>query len=288
MLRAVVSVVTPVTLITALMYCFGLIHAYWFFGGFGVDYSVFDLTPEDYILRSADGLFLPFFVVAVVVLVLTSVFQLVGPRLDPTFIDRFVRGAAPVLLVLGVGLSVVAGVAIARPYWLLNYPAVGGLALVFGVLSFTGGIRSVRWLAKRRGRVQRRLPTSWAVAEWASVVMLVSVGLFWAVGDFSARVGSQRAEEVVRALPSWPALVLHSERRLDLAIPGVIETVCAGDDGTASYRYDGLTLITQEGGQLLLLPRSWTAAKGSAIVLAKTDALLLQFSATAAANSSGC
>ena len=57
------------------------------------------------------------------------------------------------------------------------------------------------------------------------------------------------------------------------------ETVCEADDGTASYRYDGLTLITQEGGQLLLLPRTWTPEDGSAIVLAKTDSLLLQFSA---------
>lgn len=286
--KAAASVITPVTLITGLMYYFGLIHAYSFFGGFGVDYTVFELTPEDYILRSADGLFLPFCVAALGVPLASSIFQMVVPRVGPTFTDRFIRTWTIPSLLLGLGLTAMAGIAFLRPYWLYDYPGLGGLALVFGVLLFTSGIRSVRWLASRHGRSPRRPPTSWAVAEWAAVIMLVSVGLFWAVGDFSARVGSQRAEQVVRALPTWPSVVLHSEQPLNLDDPGVNETVCAAGEDAFAYRYDGLTLITQEGGQLLLLPRTWTANKGTAIVLSKTDSLLLQFSLGVTNNTSTC
>ncbi|MEV0891648.1 hypothetical protein [Promicromonospora sp. NPDC050262] len=133
------------------------------------------------------------------------------------------------------------------------------------------------WLTDRRGNSPRR-PASWAVAEWAAVIMLVSVGLFWAVGDLSAEVGSQRAKEVIRALPSWPSVVLYSDQKLILDNNGVIETACPGANGAFVYRYDGLTLITQEGGQLLLLPRTWTANEGTVIVMSKTDSLRLEFS----------
>jgi len=109
--------------------------------------------------------------------------------------------------------------------------------------------------------------------------MLVSVGLFWAVGDWSARVGAQRAKDVAATLPSWPAAVLYSERSLNLDIAGVTETVCQSDAEQSVFRYDGLVLITQEGGQLLMLPRSWTEQGGTAVVLAKNDSLRLEFSA---------
>jgi hypothetical protein len=275
--KAAASFITPVTLITGLMYYFGLLHAYWFFGRFGVDYTVFELTPEDYILRSADGLFLPFSIAAMGVLILAAVYQVVAPRLRPQFVERLIPTGATLFLALGLGLTIVACVAFLRPLWLVNFPSFGGLALAFGVLLLKGGTGAARELEHRRRPPTRPVPPYWRVAEWTAVIMLVSVGLFWAVGDFSAKVGSQRADEVVRALPTLPGVVVDSEQRLYLDYNGVNETVCEADDGTRTYRYDGLTLITQEGGQLLLLPRLWTAAAGSATVLSKTDSLVLQF-----------
>jgi hypothetical protein len=276
--KAAASFITPVTLITGLMYYFGLLHAYWFFGGFGVDYTVFELTPEDYILRSADGLFLPFSVVAVAVLVFASISQIVVPRLRPDLVDNLIPAVTIVFLLLGFGLTGVACIAFLQPRWAVNFPSLGGLALAAGVLLLKGGTSAARELAHRRRTPARPLPTYWPIAEWAAVIMLVSVGLFWAVGDFSATVGSQRAEEVIRSLPQWPSIVVHSDQRLYLNYDGVNETVCEAGDGTIAYTYNGLVLITQEGGQLLLLPRSWTPSQGSAVVVSKTDSLILQFS----------
>ncbi|MFF2276170.1 hypothetical protein [Agromyces sp. NPDC058126] len=278
--KGIAAIITPLTLITALMFYFGLIHAYWFFGGFGVDYSVFELSPEDYILRSADGLLFPFSIASLAVLFVAWLFQLLAPQLSQESIHRIVQVAAPVFSLLGLALTTVAGVAFVRPTWFLDRPSLGGLALVFGVLLLEGAIASMRRLGVRSDRPPRRRSASWAVTEWTAVIMLISVGLFWAVGDWSARVGSQRAEDVVRALPTWPSVVVYSERSLSLGGEGVTETACSDAEGAFGYRYDGLTLITQEGGQLLLLPRAWTATDGTAIVLTKTDSLRLEFSLT--------
>ncbi|MFI8595405.1 hypothetical protein ACIGCK_13370 [Microbacterium sp. NPDC078428] len=276
------------TLITALMYYFGLIHAYWFFAGFGVDYTLFELSPEDYILRSADGLLFPFSAIGAVVLALAWIFQLLIPRFRSGTVEGVVRMSVPFFSILGLGLMIVGGVAFLVPEWLTDYPALGGMALVFGVLLLTAATKSMRWLADGKGRPRLAPPTSWVVAEWSAVVVLVSVGLFWAVGDLSARVGEQRAEQVVQSLPGWPTLILYSERSLNLTEPGVTETMCSSQDAAFGYRYDGLVLITQEGSRLLLLPRTWSDTNGTAVVLASTDALRFEFSPSVGSTSRAC
>lgn len=286
--KAIASVIAPATLITGLMYYFGLIHAYRFFGGFGVDYTLFDLSTEDYVLRSADGLIVPFGVVALAVLVLAWASQLLTPPVERTSAVRLVRIATPVCSVFGLGLMIVAVVALLLPDRFRTYPYVGGLALLFGVLLLTGATRSLRWLAERRGHSSHPPSTSWAVAEWAAVIVLVSVGLFWAVGNWSSSVAEERVEDVVRALPAWPSAIVYSERSLSLDVAGVTETKCSGEDAAFGYRYDGLVLITHEGGQLLLLPRTWTSTDGTATVLTKTDSVRLDFRPAEAVHAPSC
>jgi hypothetical protein len=285
--KNIAAIVTPLTLITALMFYFGMLHAYWFFAGFGVDYTVFELSAEDYILRSADGLLFPLGVAALAVLVIVWACQLVGPAMDDIAVRRLLRIAVPVCSLLGLGLTVLAGFAFVRPAAFVEFPAVGGLALVFGMLLLVGAIRAMRRVAGHPPDAPAR-SASWVIAEWTAVVALVSVGLFWAVGDWSARVGSQRAHDVVAALPAWPSVIVYSERGLNLDGAGVIETACSPADAAFSFRYDGLVLITQEGGQMMLLPRAWTAAEGTAIVLTKTDTVRLEFSLRAADHAVEC
>ncbi|KAF2415471.1 hypothetical protein B2K11_19985 [Microbacterium sp. B35-30] len=275
--KSVAAIITPLTLITALMYYFGLIHAYWFFSTFGVDYTVFNLSPEDYIIRSADGLIFPFCVAALAILALTWLFQFIAPGIGERAIHWITLVVVPVFSVLGIGCVVLAGFAFLKPLDFVDTPAVGGLALVFGVLLLTGAIRAMRRLAERASTDRPRASASWVVAEWTAVIMLVSVGLFWAAGDWSARVGKERANQVEDQLDTWPSVVLYSEQSLNLHEPGVTESVCPGVESAFGYRYDGLALITQEGGQLLLLPRAWSSTNGTAIVLTKTDSVRLEF-----------
>ena len=62
--RRISTVVAPTTLLTALLLYFGRMHATGLFRYLGVQYSVLDLTAQDYLVRSADGMIPPLVVVA--------------------------------------------------------------------------------------------------------------------------------------------------------------------------------------------------------------------------------
>ena len=116
-----------------------------------------------------------------------------------------------------------------------------------------------------------------AVAEWTAAFVLASVGLFWAVGSYATGIGTGRAQEMEAALPAWPDAVLYSQHSLALRGPGIVEETCAGADAAYRYRYDGLKLVLQSGGQYFFLPAGWTTAGGAALVLPRTDSLRLEF-----------
>jgi hypothetical protein len=288
-LKVAGSVLAPLTVLTALMYYFGLLHAFWFFGTFGVDYTVFGLSTQDYLIRSADGLFVPLTAIASAGLAI-----LWGHRLLPNRLGSAWRAAAApvvifVLALLGAAFLSVAVIAIFAPEVMRPYLAVPGLALGAGVLLLMAASRVHRWLREQRAGYGALGPEPWAMhaAEWAAVFLLVSVGLFWAAGDWSAAVGTRRANQVLESLKSWPDAVLYSHKRLSLSTAGVRETHCQGGEESGMYRYDGMHLIVYAGGQYLFLPTDYEVT-GQAIVVPKTDDMSLVFTAHGSSRAETC
>jgi hypothetical protein len=271
------SVLAPLTVLTALMYYFGLVHAYHFFGTFGVDYTVFGLTTQDYLTRSADGLFVPMTLAAGAALLLLWTYRLLSPRVDHARREAVSPAAVVVLTVLGGVLVVVAVRGIRDPMAYVDHPGLPGLALSFAVLSLMAAVRLMRWLGQRR-RPEAHPPESFSflAAEWSAAFVLVSAGLFWAAGDWSTAVGSGRGQDVLQALPRWPDVVVYTHERLHLQNLGVHEVRCRGTEATSVYRYDGLHLIFQAGDQYLLLPTDWDRSQ-RAIVIPKSDLVYLVF-----------
>ncbi|WP_371497065.1 hypothetical protein OG871_13885 [Kitasatospora sp. NBC_00374] len=122
-----------------------------------------------------------------------------------------------------------------------------------------------------------------SVTEWAVVVTLVGVSLFWAANDYAAAVGRTRAAQFVAELPALPEAVVYSEHGLGITAPGVVETRCQAPDSAYAFRYDGLRLMIQSGGRYVLLPAHWRPEDGVAILLPSTDSIRLDFSAPGAA-----
>jgi hypothetical protein len=282
------SVVAPAALVTALMYVFGLVHAYWFFQRFSVDYSVMGLTTQDYLLRSQDGLFVPLVAVAAGGLGLLWAWALVPTRLVATAAPFVLRRLAPACVVVGLALLAFALVGLLAPNLTANLLGLPGSALAGGVLLMTAASRVRLRLPAARPRPGLGLPFPLAVAEWAAVFLLVSVGLFWAVSDNAAGVGTMRANQVIEGLAAAPDVALMSERRLNLVLPGVDERRCGDPDGGYGFRYSGLKLVMQSGGQLLLLPETWVDRDAQAVVLPRTDSLRLEFSAPGTARGDTC
>jgi hypothetical protein len=270
------AVIAPTTVLTALLFYFGMLHAYWFFQYFGVNYTVLGLTTPDYLLRSADGLFVPLTVLGVVALVGSWLYRsarfLVPDRMWPAL--RALAG--PVAAGLGLGFVTVAGLAVVNPSAFETTLGLPGLCLALGVLLLV----SVPPLLRLRSTAEppESLPAVVAVGEWAACFLLVSVGLFWAAGDYSAAVGTGRGMQVAAELPGSPDIVLYSEKRLQVNLLGVEEQQCTKADSAYGFRYVGLKLVMQAGDRYLFLPANWQPGTAPALVVPRTDSLRLEFS----------
>ena len=228
-LKIVGAVVAPTTLLTALLFYFGRLHITGLFRYLGVNFTVLDLTAQDYLIRSADGLFVPLTVVAAVALLAIWVHRLLlGIRSAETR-PIVLRVLAALAAITGLVLISVAMAAIVGDVALLTaHPETGGLSLSIGVLLLAYAARLLRLLMaeQRPERVQWRTPEAVIVAEWGAIFVLVSVGLFWAVGSYAIGVGTGRAQQIEIELPNSPDVVLYSEKSLSLQAPGVQEVTC--------------------------------------------------------------
>ncbi|WP_206788354.1 hypothetical protein [Amycolatopsis sp. MtRt-6] len=92
---------------------------------------------------------------------------------------------------------------------------------------------------------------------------------------------SERPLPAAVATAEWLSAVLYSAKSLNLTAPGVRETACRNPDAAHHYRYTELKLILRSGSQYFLLPVRWHKADGTAVILPRTDALRLEFTAAA-------
>lgn len=288
-LRIAGTVVAPTTLLTVLMLYFGRLHATGLFDYVGVQQSVLDLTAQDYLVRSADGLVIPLVVVALVAIVALWLHQVLTRVLGAEVRRVVLRVLIPVAAAGGAGLV---GVALADALGAGLFGSVGearGLGLAVGAVLLAYAARLLRlFAAERPGRRTWRVPLGVLVAEWGATFVLVSVGLFWSVGTYAAGVGAGRGAQLAALLPDLPDVAVYSKESLRLVAPGVVERTCAGADGAYGFRYDGLRMVLQSGSQYLLLPAGWTREAGAAILLPRTDAIRLEFSVGSGWRADGC
>jgi hypothetical protein len=277
-LRVVGSVVAPTTLLTGLLIYFGRLHATAMFAYFGVHFTVLDLTVPDFLVRSADGLPLPMATILAVALVVLWSHRLLVRVLSRPVQRRVLRIAAPGA---AVGGTVLVALAVADTLGLRSFTAVPearGLALAAGVLLLAYAVRLMRLLGARDGTRHGPQPAmQTVVAEWAVVFILVSVGLFWAVGSYAVGVGTGRAQQIAASLDSMPDVAVFSEKDLGLDGPGIRRTACTKSDAAYRVRYDGLRIVQQSGGNYLLLPVGWNPDNGPAFLIPRSAPIRVEF-----------
>lgn len=272
------TVIAPTTLLTALAFYFGRLHATGFCRYFGVDYTLLNLTAADYLVRSADGMIVPLGVAAVVALLVLWLHQLL-PSLVPR--RHRGRGAAILMVIVGVAGTVLVTFAIAATLGALSiagFPEARGLSLSIGVLLLAYGARLLRSRARERNGAQHAASESVIVAEWGVIFILVSVGLFWAVGSYAVLVGASRGAALAAQLSSAPDVVLYSEKDLGFGdAPGLTTQECPSSNAAYRYRYEGLRMAVQSDNQYLLLPSEWTPSEGAAMLISRNDSIRLEF-----------
>ncbi|MCB7137318.1 hypothetical protein [Cellulosimicrobium marinum] len=257
--RILTQVVAPATLITGLLYFFGRSHATYFLQHLGVDVTVLQLTTQDYLLRSQDGLLVPLLVVSVSVLAGLWVWSVVPDEVRRAVDGHRQRTAVAVVgsvLVL-CGVLRALGVVLLPEAWSWVAPA----CLALGVVLLSTAVVAHRRAAGIRVRAGTRL------TEWGAVFVLVALALFWAVADYSAAVGTQRARQFVAELPTAPGVVVRSAEDLGLVTVGTPDDCPEG--AALPYRSTGYVLLTRSGGYDVLVPRTWTS--GDPVPLVPVD-----------------
>lgn len=281
-LKIVGSVVAPTTLLTALMYYFGRLEAAGFLWYLGAHVTVLDLTVQDYLNNSVDGLIPPLIAIAGTTLLVLWGYQLLIGALPPHRQQAVWRVLLPLAATAGLILLVLAMCDfLLRPVFPASFLEGRGLSLSIGVLLLVYAahlMRRLRSVHRTREPARRAGPATAAVVEWGAVFILVSVGLFWAVGSYAITVGTSRAQLLEATLAGRPDVVAYSEHRLGLQAPGVREVSCSVTDAAYRFRYEGLKLVQQSGNQYLLLPAGWTRTSGAAILLPRSDKIRLEFS----------
>ena len=267
------AVVAPTTLLTALMFYFGAQHASWFFRYFGVNYTILDLTAADYLRRSADGMFVPLLFTAGVAAAALWARRALTGRLPGAMRRAGARHGARACALLGLVALATALLGVLAPRTFDGQLALPALCLVAGTLLVVVG--------SRLHRAPDAPSVNGVVAEWAAAVVMIGVGLFWAVGNYSAAVGTGRGADMEAALPGWPDAVLYSTEPLNLPTDAATTTTCTATEGGYHYRYQGLKLVFASATQFLFLPGDWAQSRGPAVVLPRSESVRIEFRTTA-------
>lgn len=291
-LKIVGTVVGPSTLLTALLFYFGLLFCVGYFHYFGVNVTVLNLSVQGYLIMSAASSIIPLIYAAGATLVGLWLYQLPLETLSAGSRRIALRILPPSVGVAGlilVSLAMVDAISTVLVFP-ATFPEARGLSLTVGILllAYAARLRRVRTAELRPAQVPRRVPEAVAVAKWGAVFILTSVGLFWAVGSYAIGAGVGEAQGLAADLPDQSDVVLYSDKSQSLQGPGVHEATCQNPNAAYRFRYDGLKLVPQSGDHYLFLPAGWTPADGAAILIPRSEATRLEFSPPGQVRNAAC
>ena len=278
-LRIVGSVVAPTSLLTALMIYFGVLYSVAYYRYFGVNHTVLGLSVQDLLILSADAAVPPLTFLAGATLLTVAVLRLPVHRLSLRTRRILTRWIAPALTAAGAGLVVMAAAEayFGLPVFPAGFLEARGLSLSIGVLVIVYAIHLRRTGDPERANRARQAPEGLVVATWASLFVLVAVGLFWAVGSYAIGAGTGNAQGFTAALPCAPEIVVYSEKDLGLDATDIRAEQSSVADGAYRFRYRGLRLVPKPGDQYLLLPSDWARGGRPAVLLPRADSVRLEF-----------
>jgi hypothetical protein len=267
-------IIAPTTILAALAYYFGRQFTYARASYFGIDVSVLGLSAQDYVLRSADALFVPLGALVLVGLACVYGHMWIRRRIiDARFhrpisvLSHGLRAVGALVLALGIY-----GAFVDFPfpvYYLIPplCPAVGVLLLAYGSYLYREASTDFH---------TRNGSTTLAISK-VLLGAFILLSLFWTASDYATALGNGRARQVAERLSMQPATTILSAKRLLISGPGVREQRINDSSSAYHYRYDGLRLLLRSGGHYFLIPDSWSRSRGAVIMLPESGDVRLEF-----------
>ena len=260
LLETVGLIAAPLTFITATLYWFGWNAANSYFGYFGVDLSLTDLTPIDYLLQSADVLILPLGILlfAAILFVLTNSYlrrlstkrgRLGAVILRATFLGSLF--ASVLLLCFGFFRLAMIG-----PYSSVVAPICLGAGALLAEYAFA--IRRL-YGSSTIDTVQRPLEESPRIRR-ALVVAVVVLAAFWGTGVYAQYRGLERAAGFVGS-SCHSILILKTKEPIQILDPGVRRVDIGSNPDILRYQYSGLRLLARTKTGWILVPEQWQVSR---------------------------
>jgi hypothetical protein len=244
------GIVTPVTLLSALLFYFGYVSARSQYEYFGIDVDTIGLRTQDYVMRSPQPLLVPLLGIALLAVAGLLLHNAIQPSATTIRRAKVIAIALLLLGVLGlIGYPLVGHL----PYYALAVPAVIGLAAAtLAYLSYFD-------------RKAAGLTPQYALLILLGVVTTTCA--FWATATTAQYSGRGLAKSDAQNLKQFPVVILDTKERLQLRSPGIEETsLKTGTEQTFNYRYRGLRLLVVGQNRLFLVPQQWNAANTTVVI----------------------
>ncbi|HEY6423322.1 MAG TPA: hypothetical protein VIY28_08795 [Pseudonocardiaceae bacterium] len=275
-LDVAVTVLPPVSLITALLVYFAWVRRAEYARALRFDVGLMEGSILDYLLRSVDAVFLPLLIALVGFLLWLGVDGTVRRWARNGTHQRAVSRVSWALPVGGaalIGGTVLVGMvsSVAHPYVSVAWPFLAALA----VLAAAYGA-SLRRLSDRKAGGEDSIGHRWAIN--AVVGLLVAMLLFEGMDGFAKVVGRGLAKRIIEQPNQYTqSVLLYSAQDLQLdSATATKQELPAGEHTAYHYRYEGLRLIFVDGGYFFLIGRTWRSRGGTLIVLPR-DGLRIEF-----------
>ncbi len=246
------GIVTPVTLISALLFYFGYVSARSQYEYFGIDVDTIGLSTQDYVMRSPQPLLVPLLVLTLFAVAGVLLHNAIRARAGLVAVRR-ARLAA--ILVLAVGVL-----------GLLLYPILGELAYYALVVPLVIGLAAaalayISYLTTTRQDVRPQ------VVLIVLLAVVTTTCAFWATATTAQYSGRGLAKSDAEDLDQFPVVILDTKEKLQLRSPGLEETALRPGAGqTFNYRYRGLRLLVVGQNRLFLVPQKWNASNTTVVV----------------------
>jgi hypothetical protein len=252
--QLLLPIVAPTTIIAALMIYLGSVWVNARLKLYGLTPDVLDLSPQDYMLQSADATFRPLLwpLLAIVILGPAYVLFISGIAAPATAARR--RGGGPTVVGLLACLLGFLGTVGAVRYN-VSFPVVP-LGILVGVL-LLGLARRLRALTGHGvSRLQAEAPllyTFWSVA----LVCVLALTLLWGVAYYVRGEAFASAQAGLADPYDLPRVAVYAPERLHIEGEGVTEIALPQARGEAAryrYRYEGLRLLIHANKRFFLIP----------------------------------
>jgi len=232
----------------------------------------------DYITRSVGTLAVPMIIAAIIALLALWGDGALRVRLATGSGTRLARNLIPALAIVGLALAAFSLLGAFATTLLSQLVSGAPLGLAVGVLLLSYAVRMRRHVAAAEQRPARGRARAWAAGwEWALVFVLVAISLFQAANDYGQYTCTTFARHFVADARSDPLVAVYSAQNLGLHAPGIREVRCNDPQAACRFRYNGLMLVADSGGQYFFLPVAWTRSRGVAVLIPQSSSLRLEF-----------